>query len=469
MITAIDLFAGPGGWDLAAKALGLDPLGIEWDDAAVATREAAGLVTEQADVSKLDPLEVARVAFDTGVGFDWSPDLLIASPPCPTFSSAGKGDGIADLSLVYQLADAIAADPSTDVHTAMPDELWRDTRSRLVIEPLRWALQLEPRFLAWEQVPPVLPFWEYCAEILRRKGWNVWTGVIEAERYGVPQTRERAILMADREGAVHPPRPTHQRYIKGEPQRHEMTMEGEVLPWVSMAEALGWVDGTLYTGQRSTISRTKEDNTIPYTRETSEPAPVVMANSDRWKFRNGNQEKAVDWAYDRRQQQGAPDNRVPVPLVPASEPAPTLSAQGLAKGRDVWTRERPAPTIVTTRRSSDGILVGRQLPEGEGKNIGGHNWPNERPATTVAGDPRISKPGRHDPEESGSQQKDAIRVTLEEAAILQSFRPDYPFQGTNSQRFLQVGNAMPPLLAHAILSALLAPVLEPGLELADVT
>lgn len=31
---AVDLFAGPGGWDVAAHWLGVDPLGIEWDDAA---------------------------------------------------------------------------------------------------------------------------------------------------------------------------------------------------------------------------------------------------------------------------------------------------------------------------------------------------------------------------------------------------------------------------------------------------
>lgn len=28
---ALDLFAGPGGWDLAAESLGIHPLGIEWD------------------------------------------------------------------------------------------------------------------------------------------------------------------------------------------------------------------------------------------------------------------------------------------------------------------------------------------------------------------------------------------------------------------------------------------------------
>lgn len=563
MINAIDLFAGPGGWDYACGALGFDPLGIEWDDAACATRRAAGLRTLQANVADLDPRETLveyihalrlaswQTAVDEGHGDPDSPperlgapecELLIASPPCPTFSSAGKGDGIADMPLVYEAA--IAAGRGKPV----PELPWRDERSALVVEPLRWAVLLEPRFLAWEQVPPVLPFWEHCAEILRHKGWNVWTGVMEAERYGVPQTRERAILMADREAPVHPPRPTHQRYVKGEPQRHEVTLEGEVLPWVSMAEALGWV-GSLWTNSdNNTDDRTYErDSAEPAPslthrvtrwqkrvleatqrngatgeygeRGENEPAFTVATNADRWKFRsdaqdndaqdnatvrdaeepaptikggncsgervwfrNGNQENSakrdldepaptihfgarsnkVDWLYDRRQ--GVTDengDRTMVRPIPATEPAPTISAQGLAKGRDVWTRERPAPTIVTTRRSKDGILVGRQLPEGDGENVGGHGWTRERPSTAVCGDSRITAHGRADRDPGykpgdtpPSNKEGAIRVTLEEAAVLQSFPPDYPFQGTKSKRFEQVGNAVPPLPAHAILSAL---------------
>lgn len=77
----IDLFSGAGGWCEGAKPLGLRPLGIEWDKAPCATREAAGHRTLRADVAALDPA-------------DFAPCMgLIASPPCPTFSTAGRGAG----------------------------------------------------------------------------------------------------------------------------------------------------------------------------------------------------------------------------------------------------------------------------------------------------------------------------------------------------------------------------------------
>lgn len=54
----------------------------------------------------------------------------------------------------------------------------------------------------------------------------------------------------------------------------------------------------------------------------------------------------------------------------------------------------------------------------------------------------------------------ALRLTQEEAAVLQTFPHDFPFQGGKGKRFLQIGNAVPPLLAEAILSEMLSGVME---------
>lgn len=80
-------------------------------------------------------------------------------------------------------------------------------------------------------------------------------------------------------------------------------------------------------------------------------------------------------------------------------------------------------------------------------------WPHDRPATTLMGDPRVFQPGGH--HEPGEQSANAIHITIRDALILQSFRPDYPVQGTKTRQFEQVGNAVPPRLAwHVLLTVL---------------
>jgi DNA (cytosine-5)-methyltransferase 1 len=53
-----------------------------------------------------------------------------------------------------------------------------------------------------------------------------------------------------------------------------------------------------------------------------------------------------------------------------------------------------------------------------------------------------------------------VRLTITEALILQSFRPDYPLQGSRTAQFRQVGDAVPPLLAAHVLSAVTGQALE---------
>ncbi|MFF0226207.1 DNA cytosine methyltransferase [Streptomyces sp. NPDC004629] len=77
----VDLFAGPGGLDVAAHVLGHEVTGIEWDEGACATRRAAGMDTFKGDVR------------DYRAAFFPRAQVLTGGPPCQTFTVAGHGVG----------------------------------------------------------------------------------------------------------------------------------------------------------------------------------------------------------------------------------------------------------------------------------------------------------------------------------------------------------------------------------------
>ncbi|MEV5854703.1 DNA cytosine methyltransferase [Streptomyces anulatus] len=218
--TAVELFAGPGGMALGLHAVDIRSTGIEWDANAVATRRAAGLPTIHADVRAHGPADFPNAT------------VLAGGPPCQTFTVAGNGTGRDELDRVIdavkRMGDRQAIDPRD----------FADERTALVLEPLRWALEdFEHSYntIILEQVPQALPVWDAYAEVLREEGYSVATGILAAEQYGVPQTRRRAVLIAQLVGEAALPAPTHRPYRKGIPQ-HEG--DPRLLPWVSMGDAL---------------------------------------------------------------------------------------------------------------------------------------------------------------------------------------------------------------------------------------
>ena len=99
----------------------------------------------------------------------------------------------------------------------------------------------------------------------------------------------------------------------------------------------------------------------------------------------------------------------------------------------------------------DGVLDRRQQSDG----VPVRCW--ERPAPTVTGGGFAGADTRAAMEEAAPG---STRLTITEALVLQSFRPDYPVQGSRSSQFLQVGNAVPPLLAAHALSVLTGRTME---------
>lgn len=399
----VDLFAGPGGWDEGALRLGLRPIGIEWDMAACQTAMKAGHTRVRADVATL-PTEpfVGRV---TG---------LIASPPCQAWSMAGKRKGEQDRANCHALADRMAAgDDSTDWTG------WEDERSPLVCQPVRWVRELRPEWVALEEVPAVASLWEHFALIFRGWGYSVWTGDLNSADYGVPQTRVRRLLLASRVRTVQPPAPTHAK----DPQGADLFGE-QLLDWMSMAEALGWDAGIVGFPRRAdtpsnqttgviTINGTdyRERDMFP----TTGPAQVVTEKTRSW-LRMGN-----------------------------------------ATGATVRPVTEPAPTVMFGHRANAVEWFDEQPPTREEREAQKQGWAYERPASTVVGSycPDVISPPGYRTDVSRQNAEGGVRVTVAEGGVLQSFPADYPWQGSRTKQYQQVGNAVPPRLALHVLAAVL--------------
>ncbi len=348
-----DLFCGGGGWSVGAALAGLtDITGYDNDIDAITTYTDAGFTGVHTDLTTT-PSEPC--------------DLLLASPPCQPYSSAGKRQGRSD------------------------------SRAMLPLVVATWAAAQRPTAIAVEQVEGASSVINRLAAMLAVLGYKVVLREVNAEAHGVPQARRRIVLMAHLHRKPGVPVATHSVYDRRNPRR----LQRGVLPWVSMADALG-IPPEVSMGDVKTSNGT--------VRSADQPSPTIMAGMDNgnWRWVAG---QVV--GFPRADDQGG-DGYRERDLRPVEQPSFAVTSKVRS-----WTRLRPSPTI-----------VGSFHPE-----------------VVAAPGYRVTTSRQNTP--------NSVVVTVEEAAVLQGFARGYPWHGSQTSKYRQVGNAFPPPVAKAVIEELL--------------
>lgn len=165
---ALDLFAGAGGLALGFEAAGFETVGFEMDADACATYSKN--------------LSRPCYATEITVGFDYKvdPDVIIGGPPCQPFSVIGYQRG--------------PRDPRDGFPTFL-DAVERYLPKLAVIENVRGLLYRNRDYL------------DAALSELKRFGYRVECRLLRATDFGVPQNRERVVIVAS-QGQFAWPTPT---------------------------------------------------------------------------------------------------------------------------------------------------------------------------------------------------------------------------------------------------------------------
>ena len=220
---AISLFSGAMGLDLGLEAAGLDiAVALECNSFPVATiarnRPSLPLIDRPIeDVSSDEILEAAQLT--PGKAF-----AVVGGPSCQVFSTAGQRRSLGD--------------PRATMFKHFVRVI-RDTQPEFfVMENVRGLLSAAVRHRPLKQRGPGYPrlareellgsAFRVVAETLSDLGYYCVFDVLNAADYGVPQTRQRLVIIGSRDGKkVRMPKPTH----------HSEGVEG--LPkWRTLGEAL---------------------------------------------------------------------------------------------------------------------------------------------------------------------------------------------------------------------------------------
>ena len=188
-LNAIDLFSGAGGLHLGFEKAGYAiRLCIDNDALVERThrRNFPSIPFINDDIRKVPASRIMEYLEHSTV------DVVIGGPPCQGFSTIGK---------------RVSSDPNVRAE--------HDPRNELVLTYAALIKELRPKFIVMENVKGILTlqdgaYLKNVLQLLRNAGYDANYKLINMADYGVPEIRERVIILGNRVGLpVEFPAPDH--------------------------------------------------------------------------------------------------------------------------------------------------------------------------------------------------------------------------------------------------------------------
>ena len=251
LIRTLSLFSGAGGLDIGFHDIGFDIIeSVEIESKFCQTLELNSGQGKRFENSKVNCIDIREYSAKHLGNIDF----IIGGPPCQTFSAAGRrANGVLGTT---------------------------DARGVLFREYVRLLQELSPKGFLFENVYGIIGAqngepWKEILKSFSDVGYKLYYRIVDAADYGVPQHRERLLIVGLKDGDFKFPRPTHgPDSIDNEPfYNAETAVEGVELTADESKPGIGGRYGSLL-------------NDIPpglnysfYTEEMGHPNPVFAWRS----------------------------------------------------------------------------------------------------------------------------------------------------------------------------------------------
>ncbi|MGE4444705.1 MAG: DNA cytosine methyltransferase [Candidatus Altimarinota bacterium] len=386
----IDLFCGAGGFAKGFQMAGFECIGgIDNVKAAVDTHSYNFPNSKSIckDIREIEPNEFHEI-----IGKENKVDVIIGGPPCPTFSTIGH----AKIQSISRMKDKDITD---------------DPRNELFMDYLKYVKYFQPEIFVMENVPNFMT--KYKGKTFERVKQIIEndlpeyeivspTQVLNAVFYGVPQVRKRMILVACKKNLTFKyPTPTH------------------------------WYDESLSTKSTNTYEKSKILNKtgLPLYVDVKTAISDLPIITDNWRI------DECEYSYS--------NNLHPYQKLMRKNTKNTvrnnICRMSNDRAKKVFGYMNQGDIYIDLPKEIRNILPFREdVFKDRLKRL-----VNTNPSWTILAHIGMDGYMYIHPEELRT-------LSVREAARIQSFPDDFVFTGGQGQTYIQVGNAVPPLMSFAI-------------------